>query len=324
MKSSNTESTPVFATATSVSDSSAWFISLARQIRAILKDHLNPNRVPITAAPIEMKEIWSRRENHIPGLLSLLVHVSVITAFITLSVVHYMQPKGAADHIVLIKPFTVSLPHSSNAGGGGGGGKKAPTLPSKGVLPRASDRQFVPRTPIIINMAPELIAVPTIVQPVITNIARIRNLIPLGDPHGVEGPPSSGPGSDGGIGNGKGPGVGDQIGPGGPGCCGGPGDGDLAIIRAGAPGVTNPVCTVQVEPNYSDDARKARIQGVVLLAVTIQKDGSVETNQVLQGLGYGLDDEAKKVLNKWKCNPGRYNGQAVAVPIQIKINFHLY
>src|SRR5712671_4649769 len=69
MKSSNTESTPVFATATSVSDSSAWFISLARQIRAILKDHLNPNRVPITAAPIEMKEIWSRRENHIPGLL---------------------------------------------------------------------------------------------------------------------------------------------------------------------------------------------------------------------------------------------------------------
>ena len=47
-------------------------------------------------------------------------------------------------------------------------------------------------------------------------------------------------------------------------------------------------------------------------------------NRVERSLGYGLDDEAKKVLKRWKCNPGKVNGQPVAVQLQIVINFHLY
>jgi len=81
---------------------------------------------------------------------------------------------------------------------------------------------------------------------------------------------------------------------------------------------------VQVEPNYSDDARKAHIQGMVVLEAVIQKDGSVESNRVLQGLGYGLDEEARKVLSKWKCTPTKVNGQPVAVQLKIQINFRLY
>jgi len=58
--------------------------------------------------------------------------------------------------------------------------------------------------------------------------------------------------------------------------------------------------------------------------VTIQKDGSIEANKVLHSLGYGLDEEAQKVLTKWKCVAAKYNGQPVALPIQIQVNFHLY
>jgi TonB family protein len=56
----------------------------------------------------------------------------------------------------------------------------------------------------------------------------------------------------------------------------------------------------------------------------IQKDGTIDVTGVSRSLGYGLDDEAKKVLKKWKCNPGKREGQAVAVQLQIVINFHLY
>jgi TonB family protein len=176
-------------------------------------------------------------------------------------------------------------------------------------------------------MSPELTAEMTIVTLQPSNMPKLDNLLQIGLPKGLEGPPSGGKGSGGGIGDlGKGHGVGDDEGPGAPGCCGpGPGGGGLPPgVRASSPGVSAPSCPVQVEPNYSDEARRAKIQGAVILAVTIQKDGSIETNKILQSLGYGLDEEAQKVLNKWKCVAAKYNGQPVALPIQIRVNFHLY
>jgi TonB family protein len=85
-----------------------------------------------------------------------------------------------------------------------------------------------------------------------------------------------------------------------------------------------PTCPVQPEPNYTDEARGAHIQGTVVLDAIIQKDGTIDVNKVERSLGYGLDAEAEKVLKKWKCNPGKLNGQPVAVQLQIVINFHLY
>jgi protein TonB len=92
----------------------------------------------------------------------------------------------------------------------------------------------------------------------------------------------------------------------------------------GAGGASAPVCSSQPEPNYSDDGRKAHIQGVVTLDVIIQADGSIEVLRVVRGIGYGLDDEAKKVLKRWKCAPGNVDGHPVATQTQILINFHLH
>jgi TonB family protein len=209
------------------------------------------------------------------------------------------------------------------SGGGGGGGTKAPTPASKGVLPKAADKQFVPPTPIITKAEPYLMAEPTIVAPQLANLLPVTDLLHMGDPNGLVGPPSAGEGTGGGIGAGTGHGVGTGDGPGaGPGSGGGFGGGVFRV--GGAGGASAPTCPVQPEPNYSDDARKAHIQGTVVLDSIIQKDGTIDVTGVSRSLGYGLDDEAKKVLKKWKCNPGKREGQAVAVQLQIVINFHLY
>jgi TonB family protein len=169
----------------------------------------------------------------------------------------------------------------------------------------------------------------------LANIPRdISGLLPIGDPLGVIGPPSAGPGSGGGIGDGTGHGVGSGTGPGvGPGSGGGFGGGPYRpgggakegpYSVGGTGGVSAPICLIRPEPNYSDDARKARIQGAVVLDSIVQRDGSVDVQGVAHSLGFGLDDAAREVLKKWKCNPGRLDGQAVATRVQIVINFHLY
>ena len=260
----------------------------------------------------------------IPGLLSLIAHVGVVGALVYLSIATVNKPKPVVDSAVLMEPIELSLPKLEvKSGGGGGGGTKAPIPASKGVLPKAADKQFVPPTPIITKAEPYLMAEPTIVAPQLANLLTVTDLLHTGDPNGVVGPPSAGTGTGGGIGAGTGHGVGTGDGAGaGPGSGGGIGGGPYRV--GGTGGATAPTCPVQPEPNYSDDARKAHIQGTVVLDSIIQKDGTIDVNKVERSLGYGLDDEAKKVLKRWKCNPGKVNGQAVAVQLQIVINFHLY
>jgi protein TonB len=325
MKHDNLDEHGMFNSGSGISDAKNSFLPLMRQLREFLQEWRNPSpRLEITATPVPVDEIWSRRENHIPGLVSLLVHVFVVSALIAFSVVSYVKPK-LADSSGLTERFALSLPPSARADGGGGGGVHALTPASRGVLPRAADKQFVPPTPVITNMSPELMAEMTLVSLQPSNVPVLSNLVQIGLPAGVVGPPSGGKGDGFGIGDeGDGHGVGNRKGPGGPGCCDGLGDGMPPGIRGNSPGLVLPSCPVQVEPNYADEARRAKIQGSVVLAVTVQKDGSIEPNKVVQSLGYGLDEEAQKVLNKWKCVAAKYNGQPVALPIQIKVNFHLY
>jgi TonB family protein len=73
--------------------------------------------------------------------------------------------------------------------------------------------------------------------------------------------------------------------------------------------------------NYTAEATRNRIDGVVLLLVTIAADGSVRNPRVLQGLGYGLDEQAAKSVLQWRYKPARRNGQAIDSDITISIGF---
>ncbi len=78
-------------------------------------------------------------------------------------------------------------------------------------------------------------------------------------------------------------------------------------------------------PTYTQEARKARAEGTVLLQGIIRKSGSVDSLKVIRGLGYGLDESALNTIQtKWRFQPGTHNGVPVDVQANIEVSFKLY
>ena len=77
------------------------------------------------------------------------------------------------------------------------------------------------------------------------------------------------------------------------------------------------------QPQYTEIARKARVQGVVIVQAIIDKEGNVTNVKVLKGLSMGLDDEAVKAIKKWKFQPATLNGKPVDVYYNLTVNFRL-
>jgi TonB family protein len=144
----------------------------------------------------------------------------------------------------------------------------------------------------------------------------------MGDPLSkIIGPPSNGTGSGGGIGSGSGGGVGSGRGGGvGPGYGGGIGGG---AYRVGG-GVSAPRTLYAPDPEYSEEARKAKYQGTVILWVVVGANGRVQDVRVQRSLGMGLDERAIESVKQWKFEPARKDGQAVPVQINVEVNFRLY
>ena len=87
-------------------------------------------------------------------------------------------------------------------------------------------------------------------------------------------------------------------------------------------GVKPPIPLVQPLPQYTEQAREARVVGLVVLQVIVRKDGSVDSFKVIRGLGYGLDESAiNTIATKWRFKPGTYNGQPVDVRANIEVSF---
>ena len=88
-------------------------------------------------------------------------------------------------------------------------------------------------------------------------------------------------------------------------------------------GVANPQVLYRVQPEYSEEARKAKHQGAVLLGFEVWEDGPAHNVRVLRTLGLGLDEKAIEAIKKWKFSPGTKDGKAVRVSAQIQISFRL-
>ena len=119
-------------------------------------------------------------------------------------------------------------------------------------------------------------------------------------------------------GRGSGEGQGDGLGPG---RDQGVGDGPF---RAGA-GATRPQLLREVKPNYTADAMRAKMQGVVVLECVVQPDGSVGSIGVIKSLdrAFGLDEEAVKAARQWRFVPGTRRGTPVPVVVTIEVAFTL-
>jgi TonB family protein len=184
-----------------------------------------------------------------------------------------------------------------------------PFTPPAAVLPNLEAR---------LTMDPALLGPPELKLPTI-DIDR------YGDPLSKFTVPSNGPGTNGGIGSGDHGGVGSGDGPGlGPGKNGGTG-GDTfnGVFVAGAGGVTMPTVLFKVEPEFSEEARKAKYQGTVQLYVEIDTSGRARNLKVVHSLGLGLDERAMEAVAKWKFRPGTKAGKAVTVMALIDVTFRL-
>jgi periplasmic protein TonB len=89
--------------------------------------------------------------------------------------------------------------------------------------------------------------------------------------------------------------------------------------------VTAPQVVREVKPVYTESAKKERIQGTVAMDVVVQADGSVGDVTVTRSLDkqHGLDDEAVKAAKQWRFAPGKKDGNAVPVLVEIEMSFTL-
>ena len=199
-------------------------------------------------------------------------------------------------------------PSKTQVGGGGGGGDRDVLQASKGKLPKLSMEQITPPVVVVRNEHPKLAVEPTIVVPPQVQLAS-NNMPNFGDPMAHAVLPSNGTGAGGGIGSGSGGGVGSGKGPGfGPGEGGGTGGG---IFHVGG-GVSPPRQIYAPEPEFSEEARKAKYQGVCTLGLIVGTDGRPSNIRVLNSLGMGLDEKAIEAVKSWKFEPAMKDGHPVS------------
>jgi protein TonB len=255
------------------------------------------------------------------ALLSGMLHGGAILLILAVTGVKPQLIPRLHDILVIPPDMDSYKQTARSTGGGGGGGVQADSPASIGKPAPFARLQFVlptveiPNTTPILPMEPTLIGDPNLKLPTF-------NYSQYGDPNGVLGKPSGGPGKGGGIGDGDGTGIGSGHGSGlGPGD--GEGMGGVGYIGTGGGSVTAPLLLSKIEPEYSEDARKARVQGTVLLRIEVNTRGQAQNITVRQGLGMGLDDRAIDAVQKWKFSPGKVNGKPAVVVAYVEVNFRL-
>ncbi len=300
-----------------------WYKSFIQTIRETIHPPVLPP-LEVTSQPVMVKDIWGMyRPDRKSNLMSLGIHAAVVALLFTVLSNRAVQEK-MKEVVHLVDPnlapyIPEQAPKKNTMQGGGGGGDRSPIPASKGKLPKIALRQFVPPSAVVKNEHPKLVMEPTIVAPPDTVLPNV-NMPNLGDPLAKIGPASNGPGSGGGIGTGDRGGVGSGKGAGfGPGEGGGVGGG---TYRVGG-GVSAPQVLYKVDPEYSEEARKAKYSGTVMIQLVVDPDGHARNIRVVRSLGLGLDEKAIEAVNKWKFKPGLKNGQPVAVIATIEVNFRL-
>ena len=294
-----------------------WFLSLYQNLHDLVKPEKLPPLV-LTSKPVAVKDIWGL---YAPNPKSFMTSSGVLLGVFLLLIfgaTNKRVQEALEESVTIVDPhLTAFKPDVKPAGGGGGGGDRSIKPVTKGQLPKPALKQFVP--PQIVDHTPLLPMTPTIIAPPDTILPQ-NDLPNWGDPLSKLGDPSNGTGFGGGMGNGRGGGVGSGSG-------GGYGDGSGGGVGGGAyrvgGGVSAPAVLFKVDPEYSEEARKAKYSGTVTLAVVVDTEGKARDIHVVKSLGMGLDEKAIEAVQKWKFKPGMKGGQPVNVRATIEVNFRL-
>jgi TonB family protein len=284
-----------------------WYKSIAENI----KEMISPEKLPpleITSKPVEVKDIWGKGTSPKALASSVALQAAVVAALFFL--ITTPAVKKAIQTAVLMEPPPPPKPVTPKPNQGGGGGSRSPLPPVKAELPKPAPKQFVP--PLVTIEHPALVMDASLIAPPDAWAAPTGA---IGNPLGQIGG-GGGFGSGGGIGNGKGNGIGNGNGSG---AGGGNGGGVYSVGN----GTTAPSVISKVDPEYSEEARKAKYSGSVMLSIIVNTDGKAEQIQVVKSLGMGLDEKAIEAVQKWRFLPGKNKGVPVKVKAQIEVNFRL-
>jgi protein TonB len=207
-------------------------------------------------------------------------------------------------------------------GGGGKEDERTPATPAQLVgpdaltVPVSPPVQLNPPKPQVADPTPRLdipvMPVQAGLQEVVGAVAELRPIVLTSRG------PGTGPGADGGRGRGIDGGDGDRLGD-----ADGPGEGGEGW-RPGN-GVTWPRLVREVKPNYTPDAMRAQVEGMVELDILVLADGSVGRVNIVRSLDarFGLDQEAINAVRRWRFDPGRRLGKAVATRVAVELSFNL-
>jgi len=256
-------------------------------------------------------------------MISFVVHAVAISVILWLGF-NSQQALKAANTVVTRLDFTLTappppmLPVAKALGGGGGGGAHQVVMPRRGRPPVVAKLRITPpQLPPMIK-EPMLAAEPTeqVKMPETNNMPNLgmsqSPQIALASQGG--GLHSGfGMGMSGGIGMGKGAGAG-------PGSGGGFGGGLMSV----GGGVTAPQVIHSVEPEFTDQARRANYQGTVSIELVVDAQGNPQDLRIARHLGMGLDQKALDAVRQYKFRPAMYQGHPVAVQMVIDVDFRLH
>jgi TonB family protein len=291
-----------------------------------IRDVFFPRKLPplvLTSQPVAVVDRMAFKRSPRSTAFAVLLHVIVIALILffiyRVRKVIVSEPKTVAQNIDVSLP--IAPVKMTVMGGGGGGGDRDVLQAARGKLPEFKKEPITPPVQVIRNDNPKLPVTPALnIQP---DVKLPNNNLPLfGDPKSqVVGPASNGTGSGGGIGSGSNGGIGSGRGNGyGPGEGGNTGGG---IYHVGG-GVMAPQLIYGPDPEFSDEARKAKYQGVVVVNLVVDAGGNPQRIRVIRPLGMGLDEKAVEAVRQYKFRPAMLNGKAVPVEINIEVNFHIY
>ena len=192
----------------------------------------------------------------------------------------------------------------------GGGGQPDKTPPTQGNPPKFAPEQLnPPKAPVDAKLSPP----PTVDVQMDVRMAK-SDLSQMGMPNSpLVGMSMGNNGKGGGIGSGDSNGLG-------PGKNGNMGGG----IRSVGGSVSAPVVLFAPEPMFSEEARKAKVGGTVVVYLQVDTNGRPMHERVLRGIGLGLDEKALEAVRQYRFKPAMENGKPVAVEMDVEVTFSIY
>jgi periplasmic protein TonB len=288
-----------------------------------------PQKLPpleLTSTPIPVADPMAVKRSPVSIAISTVINLGILAILLFAfrnQIAAVIPPKILSNMDINIAPWRPKTPKSGDMGGGGGGGSHDITPPVKGHLPKIEKQPMLP------PQVPVLDKPKIAIEPAIN----IQQNIKLPDnPNlpliGVTQSPnvtlaSNGQGSHSGMGTGQNGGLGSGNGNGfGPGTGGNVGGG---LYHVGN-GVSEPKLTYSVEAEFSDEARRAKYEGTVVISLIVDAQGNPQNIRVSRSLGMGLDEKAVEAVRQYKFKPAieAKSGKPVPVPISVEVRFRLY